>query len=129
MTRATIVFSSRTASRRIAFSTSRDRSGLNVIVCQGASSCAGNCMKSTQHNVQRCIRPIVHLSLFLFFPMSRVRCCLQLFHRHLLVFSTLLCLLSSSSRAPPPSCLLHISLYTALPSQPWPPSSPPALLA
>ena len=68
---------------------------------------------------------------------------------HLIVFSTLLCLLSSSSSLPPllpsshlsqhsppisalaslvSSCLHHISLNTVLLSQPWPPSSPPALL-
>ena len=37
------------------------------------------------------------LSLFLFFPLSEVRCC----PRHLIVFSALLCLLSSSSSLPP----------------------------
>ena len=41
---------------------------------------------------------------------------------HLPVCSTLLCLLSSSSSLPP------LLLSSVLPSQPWPPSSPPALL-
>ena len=44
---------------------------------------------------------------------------------HLLFFSTLLCLLLPVSLL---SCLLHISLYTVLPSQSWPPSSPTAML-
>ena len=45
---------------------------------------------------------------------------------HLMVFSSLLCLFSSSVFLL--SCLPHISLNTVLPSQPWPPSSPPTLL-
>ena len=68
------------------------------------------------------------ISLFLFFPLSGVRCCLQLFHR-LICYSSPLssvsCLFLPVSLL---SCLLHISLYTVLPSQYWPPSSPPALL-
>ena len=74
-----------------------------------------------------CCSPV--LSLFLFFPLSGVRCCLQLFHC-LICYSSPLssvsCLLIPVSLL---SCLLHISLYTFLPSQYWPPSSPPALLA
>ena len=58
-------------------------------------------------------------SLFLFFPLSGVRCCLQLFHRlicysppHLLFFSTLLCLLSSSSSLPALLSSSHLSLHS-----------------
>ena len=68
------------------------------------------------------------LSLFLLFPLSGVRCCLQLFHR-LICYSSppsyVSCLLLPVSLL---SCLLHISLYTVIPSQSWPPSSPPTLL-
>ena len=64
-----------------------------------------------------------------FFPLSGVRCCLQLFHR-LICYSSppssVSCLLLPVSLL---SGLLHISLYTVLPSQYWPPSSPPALLS
>ena len=68
-------------------------------------------------------------SSFFFFPLSGVRCCLQLFHR-LICYSSppssVSCLLLPVSLL---SGLLHISLYTVLPSQSWPPSSPPALLS
>ena len=61
------------------------------------------------------------ISIFLFFPLSGVRCCLQLFHR-LICYSSppssVSCLLLPVSLL---SCLLHISLYTVLPSQYWPP--------
>ena len=72
-------------------------------------------------------RLMIHIiSLSLVFPLSGVRCCLQFFSPpHLLFFSTLLCLILPVSLL---SCLLHISLNTVLPSQPWPPSSPPALV-
>ena len=57
------------------------------------------------------------LSLFLFFPLSGVICCLQLFHC-LICYSSppssVSCLLLPVSLL---SCLLHISLYTVLPSQ------------
>ena len=52
-----------------------------------------------------------------------MRCCLQLFHR-LICYSSppssVSCLLLPVSLL---SCLLHISLYTVLPSQSWPPCS------
>ena len=51
-----------------------------------------------------------YLSLFLVFPLSGVKCCPQLFSPpHLIVFSTLLCLLSSSSSLPPLLLSLHLS--------------------
>ena len=58
-----------------------------------------------------------NLSVFLLFPLSGVRCCLQLFHR-LICYSaqpsSVSCLLLPVSLL---SCLLHISLNTVLPSQ------------
>ena len=55
----------------------------------------------------------VGLSLFLFFPLSGVRCCLQLFAPpHLLALSTLLCLLSSCSSLPPLLPSSHLSLHS-----------------
>ena len=71
----------------------------------------------------------ISLSLFIFSPLSGVRCCRQLLDR-LICYSSppssVSCLLLPVSLL---SCLLHISLNTVLPSQPWAPSSPPALLS
>ena len=53
------------------------------------------------------------ISPFLFSPLSGVRCCLQLFSPpHLLVFSTIVCLLSSSSSLPPLLSSSHLSLHS-----------------
>ena len=64
--------------------------------------------------LSKCVRffRISDFSLFLVFPLSGVRCCLQLFHR-LICYSSppyyVSCLLLPVSLL---SCLLHISLYT-----------------
>ena len=59
------------------------------------------------------IMKMVSTHMFPLFPLSGVRCCPQLCHRpHLIVFSTLLCLLSSSSSLPPLLSSSHLSSHS-----------------
>ena len=96
--------------------------------CRIAASKGNQVLGMIRRNVTYKEKSLI-ISLFLFFPLLGVRCCLQLFHR-LICYSSpppsVSCLLLPVSLL---SCLLHISLYTVLPSQSWPPSSPPALLS
>ena len=52
------------------------------------------------------------LSLFLFFPLSEVRCCRNFFNASSDSLSTLLCLLSSSSSLPPLLLSSHLSYHS-----------------
>ena len=88
----------------------------------GRGSFRGQHLKVTKHPER--------FSIFLFFPLSGVRCCLHLFTASsaILLHPPLSPVFYFQSPSPP---VFFTSLLTrtVLPSQPWPPSSPPALLS